>query len=166
MTSDQPAGKRPTLERAAVLVRWFLGAAFLYMGLRKALAPFEFLELVRQYDVVTNPFLLNLIASLLPWFEVFCGLLLIMGVAVRGSALVLIAMLVPFTWLVVRRALALSAQGLPFCAIKFDCGCGGGEVFICHKLIENTGLFLIASSLLCARRGRLCLRFNLLGDDN
>jgi len=49
-----------------------------------------------------------------PWFEVFCGLLLLTGVAVRGTALTLLLMLVPFTLLVFRRALLLQvAQAIP-----------------------------------------------------
>lgn len=135
------------------------------MGLIKAMDPFKFLELVRQYGVVSNTFLLNSIGALLPWFEVVCGLLLILGIAVRGAALVLVGMLVPFTILVLRRALALAAEKhVPFCAIKFDCGCGNGEVVICSKLIENGGLILLSLWLLFTRSRRLCLRFQLFPD--
>src|SRR5258706_8147756 len=165
--ADLSASNRPALERVAVLARWFLGACFLYMGLKKALEPYEFVEIGRDYGFVATPFVLNSIAALLPWFEVFCGILLLAGVAVRGSALVLIARLAPFTVLVVRRGLALAAaQHLPFCGVKSDCGCGNGETFTCHKLVENSGLLLLSCWLLCDRSGRLCLRFNLVGDDN
>ena len=148
---------------AVVLARWWLGCVFIYMGLHKALPhPEYFLELVRQYDMVTNPLLLNSIAAALPWFEVYCGMLLLAGVAVRGSALNLIAMLVPFTLIVLKRALALSAtKGISLCAVKFDCGCGVGEVFICHKVIENSVLLLLAFWLLTGRDRQLCLRFSL-----
>jgi len=112
--------------------------------------------------MVTSPFLLNSIGAALPWFEVYCGLLLLVGVAVRGSALNLAAMLVPFTLIVLKRALAIAAtSGIPFCAVKFDCGCGAGEVFICHKLVENTVLLLLAAWLLTGRGRQLCLRFSL-----
>jgi uncharacterized membrane protein YphA (DoxX/SURF4 family) len=148
----------------AVLARWLLGAAFLYLGLNKALHPVEFLKLVRQYDLVQSSLLLNSIAAILPWFEVFCGLLLLAGVAVRGTAVMLIVMLVPFTVLVFRRALAIqSARAIPFCAVKFDCGCGTGEVFICRKLLENF-LFIVFSGWLLAGYGRkLCVRHSLMG---
>ncbi len=150
-------------DAAAMLARWWLGCVFIYMGLHKAVPhPEYFLKLVRQYDMVTTPFLLNSIGAALPWFEVFCGVLLLVGVAVRGSALNLVAMLVPFTLIVLKRALAIAAtSGLPFCAVKFDCGCGAGEVFICHKLVENTVLLLLALWLLTGRGRQLCLRFNL-----
>jgi uncharacterized membrane protein YphA (DoxX/SURF4 family) len=165
MTTEASSLKRSAFEVAAVLARWLLGACFLYMGWSKALDPYKFEELLRQYDVVANPIMLNLIASLLPWFEVFCGLLLLGGVAVRGSALVLIAMLAPFTLLVLRRALAVAAaKHQAFCLVKFDCGCGNGEVLICHKLVENSVLVLLACWLMLTRHGRLCWRFNLIGD--
>ena len=80
------------------------------MGLNKALPhPEYFLKLVREYHMVGSTWLLNSIAAALPWFEVFCGLLLLFGVAVRGSALMLIAMLVPFTAIVFKRALEIAA---------------------------------------------------------
>jgi uncharacterized membrane protein YphA (DoxX/SURF4 family) len=150
-------------ESAAVLARWWLGCVFIYMGLNKALPhPEYFLKLVRQYDMVTSPWLLNSIGAALPWFEVYCGLLLVFGVAVRGTALSLVVLLVPFTVVVLKRALAIAAvSGIPFCAVKFDCGCGAGEVFICHKLVENTVLLLLSAWLLTGRGRQLCLRFRL-----
>lgn len=147
-------------ELAGVLVRWVIGAIFIYLGLNKALHPVEFLKLIRQYNLVESPWLLDSIASVLPWFEVFCGLLLLVGVAVRGTAFVLIAMLVPFTIVVFRRALALhSALDIPFCAVKFDCGCGTGEVFICRKLAENLVLIALSGCLLAGAGRRICLRY-------
>jgi uncharacterized membrane protein YphA (DoxX/SURF4 family) len=150
-------------DAAAVLARWWLGCVFIYMGLHKAVPhPEYFLKLVRQYDMVTSPFLLNCIGAALPWFEVYCGVLLLAGVAVRGAALNLIVMLVPFSLIVLKRALVIAAtEHKAFCAVKFDCGCGAGEVFICHKLVENTVLLLLAAWLLTSRGRQLCLRFSL-----
>src|SRR4051812_17969625 len=66
----------------AVLARWILGGVFLYMGLSKALHPVDFLKLLRQFELPGSPIWLNLIAAILPWFEIACGLLLVAGVAV------------------------------------------------------------------------------------
>ena len=75
------------------------------------------------------------------------------GVAVRGSALMLLCLLVPFTLVVLQRALALQSMlAIPFCAVKFDCGCGTGEVWICRKLVENGLLILLSGWLLMAER--------------
>jgi uncharacterized membrane protein YphA (DoxX/SURF4 family) len=130
-----------------------LGALIVYMGLRKALDPVDFLKLLRQYNMVDSSLALNAIALGLPWFEVFCGLLLLAGIAVRGTALLLTLMLVTFTCIVFRRALGIHAlQHIAFCAIKFDCGCGGGEVFICRKMIENLGLILLSAWILVGQK--------------
>jgi uncharacterized membrane protein YphA (DoxX/SURF4 family) len=146
-------GPGPTSnDRLILTARWVVGGLFLYTGLMKALHPDDFLRLLREYDMVRQPLLMNGIAATLPWFEVICGLLLCLGVAVRGTALVSVLMLVLFTGLVLHRALALqAATGTPFCAIRFDCGCGTGEVVICHKLVENTLLTLAGVILVGAR---------------
>jgi uncharacterized membrane protein YphA (DoxX/SURF4 family) len=150
------------LNLSAVLARWVLGAVFLYTGLSKALHPVDFLKLLRQYDLVQYYWLLNAIAAALPWFEIFCGLLLLAGIAVRGTALTLMLMLVPFTVLVFHRALVIrSALAIPFCMVKFDCGCGTGVVFICRKLLENLFLMLLSCWLLVGFGRQFCLRFSL-----
>jgi uncharacterized membrane protein YphA (DoxX/SURF4 family) len=162
----KPAGSPaccPKAENLAVLARWLVGGFMIYMGLVKALDPVGFLKLVREYDLVQTPLLLNSIAAIVPWFETFCGLLLLAGVAVRGAALLLLAMLVPFTIIVLKRALALhAASTIAFCAVKFDCGCGMGEVYICHKLVENGLLILLSLWLLTGRGRRLAVRYGLL----
>jgi uncharacterized membrane protein YphA (DoxX/SURF4 family) len=153
-----PAAPIAKSEYVRLLLRWVIGGLFIYMGLSKALHPVEFLKLIRQYEMVSQPWLLNSIAAVLPWFEAVCGGFLVIGVWRRGAAGVALLMLVPFTVLVARRALAIhAAQGTPFCDIKFDCGCGGGEVVICHKLIENS-LLILATAWLTWRpdsRGRI-----------
>lgn len=161
MSLDAPT-KPKLADLAGALGRWLLGGLFVYMGLNKALHPVDFLKLVRQYELVADPYLLNSIAAALPWFEVFCGLLLVAGVAVRGAALMLGLMLVPFSLVVLDRALGIAAtQGIPLCSVKFDCGCGTGEVLICRKLVENALLLLLALWLLCGVGTRFALRFRL-----
>ena len=163
MNSDQTSRVRSVADVCAVLARWLVGAAFLYMGLNKALDPVDFLKLLRQYDLTQSSLLLNSMAAALPWFEVFCGLLLLAGIAVRGTALTLLVLLVPFTWVVLHRALLLqAAQNIPFCAVEFDCGCGEGEEFICRKLLENFLLILLSGWLLAGHGRQLSLRFNLI----
>ena len=167
MTFALSSGTRPAATDIAVLLaRCVVGVLFISMGLNKALHPVEFLKLVRQYDILHHHVLLNLVASTLPWFEIFCGLLLLLGIAVRGAAVMLVAMLIPFTIVVFLRALAMQkAGGLPFCAIKFDCGCGSGEVFICTKLAENFLLTAVSTALVFWRSHKLCLRPSLAAEN-
>ncbi|HKW30842.1 MAG TPA: MauE/DoxX family redox-associated membrane protein [Verrucomicrobiae bacterium] len=162
MTGDYPIRSVSVVNLFTVLARWSLGASFLFLGLAKALHPVDFLKLVHQYDLTQHAWLLNLIAASLPWFEMFCGLLLLAGVAVRGTALTLAAMLVPFTLLVWHRAVLLhAAQDIPFCAVKFDCGCGTGAEFICHKLVGNCLLTVLSLWLLAGWGRQFCLRYHL-----
>jgi uncharacterized membrane protein YphA (DoxX/SURF4 family) len=142
--------------------RWLLGGYFVYSGFVKALDPVEFLKLLRVYELTTHSILLNLVAAGLPWFELFCGLLLVLGVGVRGNALLALLLLIPFTGVVWLRALGLQeSTGLAFCAIRFDCGCGAGEVAICRKLSENVLLIGLSLCLLIGPRSRWALRHQL-----
>ena len=96
MSLDAPT-KRKLADLAGVLGRWLLGGLFIYMGLNKALHPVDFLKLVRQYELVAHPYLLNSIAAALPWFEVFCGLLLVAGVVHTSVPVVEFAKVSPVT---------------------------------------------------------------------
>ena len=120
------------------LVRVALGLWLGGLGLVKALDPVTFLKAVRQYGLLETPWLLNAVAILLPWLEVFCGLLLVAGVAVRGTSWLLALLLAGFTALVAVHGWQLAEMHqMALCAVKFDCGCGTGEVRLCHKLAEN-----------------------------
>jgi hypothetical protein len=55
-----------------------------------------------------------------------------------------------------------SALAIPFCAVKFDCGCGNGTEFICRKLLQNFLLILLSGWLLFGRGRQFSLRFNLI----
>jgi uncharacterized membrane protein YphA (DoxX/SURF4 family) len=150
----------------ALLARLVLGGVFLGLGLMKAADPVAFLKAVRQFGVVaeTSPLLLNGMAALLPWLEIWCGLLLVAGVGVRGAALVQLVLLIVFTAAIGSRGLDVQqAEGLPFCAIAFDCGCGTGVVNVCSKLLQNVGLMALSLIVLASRSSRFCLRHALLG---
>ena len=164
MNNQTAASCRPVKPAIVALVaRWILGALFVYMGLSKALHPVDFLKILRQYQMTESHVVLNLMAAALPWFEVVCGLLLLSGVAVRGAALLSLAMLIPFTLIVLNRAMDIHDQkAIPFCAIRFDCGCGAGEVVICHKLLENCLLIFLSMLLVALPVNRWCLRYQLL----
>jgi len=151
------------LDRTGVpllLARLVLGALFIVMGARKIGDPFTFLKLLRQYEALPAGGWMNSVAVILPWVETICGAALILGVAVRGAGLLSAGMLAAFTPLIFSRGLELFRQAhgaLTFCAVKFDCGCGAGEVFLCNKLAENTGLFLLALVVILSRSRRFCL---------
>ncbi|MHC4845194.1 MAG: MauE/DoxX family redox-associated membrane protein [Planctomycetota bacterium] len=150
-----------------LLARLVLGATLLTMGFAKVGDPVTFLKLIREYGMVPEdwPALLNTMAVTLPWVEVVCGALLVLGVALRGAAATSLLMLIVFTIAIASRAAGMHADGVEasFCDIHFDCGCGGGDVFVCSKLAENAGLLLAGLVALVSRSRALCLKRDLLG---
>ena len=157
------AGTVSSLDRTGVpllVARLVLGGLFVWMGAAKIGDPVQFLKLMRQYQVLpmSPPQFLNAVAVILPWIETVCGAALLLGVAVRGAGLVSAVMLVLFTPLILLRGLELYHEGgVSFCGVNFDCGCGTGVVFLCHKLAENVGLFLLALLTIFSRSRRFCL---------
>ena len=149
-----------------LIARLVVGVTFLSMGASKIDDPVVFLKLLREYGTLPEqpPWMLNGTAVVLPWLEVLCGALLVLGIATRGTALVLFGMLAVFTTAIALRALEVqSAEDIAFCAVAFDCGCGGGPQNICRKLTENSGLMLASLVVLLGGGGRFSLRSRLFG---
>ncbi|MDX9975213.1 MAG: DoxX family protein [FCB group bacterium] len=143
-----------------LVARLVLGLMFISMGWSKATEPVAFLKLIHEYELVpaSQYVLLNNIAVTLPWIEMFCGVLLLAGVLIRGASLTILVMLTGFTIAIAMRAVGIhNAEGTPFCDIHFDCGCGGGDVYMCRKLPENVGLWLLSLVTLISRSRRFCL---------
>jgi uncharacterized membrane protein YphA (DoxX/SURF4 family) len=134
--------------------RLVLGGFFVHMGLAKVAAPGTFLKLIREYETFSDSsyVVMNLVAAVLPWMEILCGLMILAGVALRGNALLMIVMLSAFSPLLAIRANQIvHDEGKPFCAVSFDCGCGSGAENICMKLAVNAALWLLAWVTLISR---------------
>lgn len=139
---------------ASLIVRLFLGGLFVYMGVNKIGHPVAFLKQIHLYDMlpVAPPQAMNLTAIALPWVEVICGLALILGLWRRGSAVLIALMLGVFTPAIFSRALSIhQTEGTPFLEVAFDCGCGAGVVVTWKKLLENSGLFVLAVMTILSR---------------
>jgi uncharacterized membrane protein YphA (DoxX/SURF4 family) len=148
-----------------LVARLILGGMFVYLGVQKALDPVAFLKAIRLYEMVPEswPHLLNFMASVLPWAEILLGALILFGVAVRGAALSMLALLLVFSTAIALRALAVAArEGIAFCMVAFDCGCGLGVERVCRKLPENAALIAAALVVLFSRCRRLCARAELI----
>lgn len=143
-----------------LLARAVLGLTFIYMGGHKLGDPIDFLKLVRQYQMLpeTPPIFLNSTAIVLPWLEMVSGVALLVGLRQRGAAACIAIMLGVFTPAILLRALRmLSEGGGSFFEIKFDCGCGSGEVYAWKKLLSNSGLLALAVVAAASRSTRWCL---------
>ena len=165
--TEAPSGLR-RLDDSGVpllLARLVVGGAFIVLGILKWRDPVAFLKALREYDMFppAHPWLMNAAAAALPGAEITCGLLLLLGVAVRGTALFLLGLLLVFTVAIAARASALAdEESLALCAVAFDCGCGSGVQNACRKLSENVGLILLCLLALASRSRRWCFRGALL----
>lgn len=144
-----------------LVARLFVGGMFAWLAYNKLLDPFEFLKQLREYQVFPEhpPLLINSAAAIVPWFEMTCAVALLVGLGVRAAGILITGMLLFFGPILLIRAWDLFNGGTyaSFCDVRFDCGCGTGEVYICSKMIENTALFLCALIPIFSSSRRFCL---------
>jgi putative oxidoreductase len=95
--------------------RLVVGGVFIWAGILKILDPLEFAQNIANYRVFSRHFSF-LIAIVLPWLEVLCGVLVIFGIFRSASSLLLSGLLGIF--------LVLITVTL-FRGIDVDCGCFG-----------------------------------------
>ncbi len=133
-------------KKAVLLIfRLAVGGLFIYAGVAKALTPLDFAQNIRNYGLVGQT-LSFLAALVLPWLEIFAGLLLAAGVWRRSAALLISAMLALFILL----TLVTIARG-----IDVDCGCFGA---VSRKagwsVVAEDALMLYASLCILLSRRR------------
>lgn len=92
-----PSGKRMlTHPYAALVLRLYLGGLFVYASMYKISYPLEFAENIASYQLL--PFwAVNMMAIVLPWTELICGLLLMLGLRAKSAVCMIGGMLVMFT---------------------------------------------------------------------
>ena len=132
-------------DRTVLLVRILLGAVFLYAGGLKIGNLPAFAGDIAAYRLLPH-FGNYLAAAVLPWLEVLCGFLLIVGWRTRGA-------LASITLLIVIFMLALaSAQAR---GLDIDCGCfrhGGAKTPPWQALARDS--LLLAAALFALRKGK------------
>ncbi len=134
--------------RFLLIVRLVLAAVFIYAATHKIGRPLQFADEIKMYGIIDLGPLLFFIAIILPWVELFCGLSLLTGLFIRGSALILLVLNLIFIVVVSYRTIGIIiSEGTPLTRIYFDCGCGFGETYAWKKLIEDT-IFLACSFLI------------------
>jgi putative oxidoreductase len=84
-----------TSKHLAFAFRLYIGGLFLYASLYKINYPGEFAETIASYQILPH-MLIGLFAVVLPWLELLCAVLLILGIRAKAAALVLAALLTVF----------------------------------------------------------------------
>ncbi len=97
-----------------LLLRWVIGFIFIYASLHKLVDPCSFSVAVENYHLLPFRFLINIMAVLLPVFELICGLALILNTRVKGASLN-ISILTTIFIIAISINLILGRE--------FDCGC-------------------------------------------
>lgn len=80
----------------ALAFRLYIGGLFVYAAMYKINYVEEFGNTIASYRLVPY-WAVNALAVFMPWTEIICGALLILGVRVRSSAAIIMAMLAAFT---------------------------------------------------------------------
>ena len=82
------------------IVRIFLGVLFIAASWEKIVQPEAFATIIENYKILPA-ILVNATAYILPWIEMICGALLIIGIYVKGSTLIVSAMMIVFISLLI-----------------------------------------------------------------
>lgn len=145
-----------------VRVQIALGAVFVVAALPKIADPPAFAHMIYNYRLLPGA-LVNVLALVLPWVELFAGLGLILGVWKKEAAVVAAVLLLVF---IVAIGINL-ARGH-----AVDCGCfevrsagkSREELLVEMKwvLLRDVGLLLLAAQVLAAERVSSGRRFTLI----
>ncbi|MGD8534780.1 MAG: MauE/DoxX family redox-associated membrane protein [Candidatus Aminicenantes bacterium] len=98
-----------------LLFRLVVGGVFIWAGLSKIFDPLDFAQNIANYRIFSQSVSLFL-ALIIPWIEVICGLLLLLGIFRESASFILSGSLVVFLGLIIVTLI----RGL-----DIDCGCFG-----------------------------------------
>lgn len=96
-----------------VALRFVLGLIFIYASIDKIRQPLEFARIIDAYELLPEN-LIGLVAAILPFLELICGILLVFGIWVLPSLVWIGVMLIVF--------MAGMIQAY-FRGLAIDCGC-------------------------------------------
>lgn len=115
------AAASPSPRQTSRILLWLLcviyGAVFVYAGVLKLSNPMTFLDDIRSFRILPDPFAAWLALGL-PWLEILAGLAVITGVLRSGGLVCLNVLLVVFLLAI------LSAMGR---GLELSCGCFGSS---------------------------------------
>jgi uncharacterized membrane protein YphA (DoxX/SURF4 family) len=123
-----------------LISRLVLGIVFIIASVDKIYNPDAFAASIEAYKLMPYS-IINILAVIIPWMELFCGIFLLGGVYVRGSSSLLSILLVVFMFAIIS---ALVRE------LKIDCGCFGKEhatPVTWMKVVEDIGLFVLGIHL-------------------
>ncbi len=120
-----------------LILRIIVGAVFIYSSLDKLFNQEAFAKAIYNYKFLPGIFI-NIFAIVIPYLELFCGILLIAGIFKRGSSFIISVLLIVFI-------IALTQAYVR--GLDISCGCFSLETVgqkgnILARIIEDILLFL------------------------
>jgi len=99
--------------KLSYVIRWILGILFIYASIDKIRYPTEFVKIIYNYQIFPE-IVINPIAIILPWLELFLGIFLISGILMRGAILLTNVLLLSFFLIILIDMIR---------GINVECGC-------------------------------------------
>lgn len=138
------------------LLRWLLAGLMLWAAVSKLANPGEFLGSIYAYQLPLPRPLLQIVAVVLPWVELLCGLLLLAGVWTEAALVLVTGLLAVF----------VVATGQAWLrGLDISCGCFNLKILGLHeslpglvKFLESVGFALLRNCVLLALAGLLLRR--------
>ena len=121
-----------------LIARLILGIVFIYASIDKLADPVPFAQSIGNYKILPSAVAL-IVATVLPWLELLCGVSLLTGFFTGGSSLTVSVLLFMFTLFVVSALLR---------SLDISCGCftqdPNAQKIGWMKVAENIGLLLLS----------------------
>lgn len=141
-----------------LIFRLVVGFIFLSFGASKIGIADQFAADIAKYAIMPE-FSLNLVAIIVPWLEIVVGILLILGIRLKASAIFSIVLLLTFI------AFVGFAMMMGF---DINCGCSSTnpqKVGI-PKLLENSGLLILSAIIFFFPNQKLTLEEFVIKSNN
>jgi len=123
-----------------ITLRGFLAVVMVWAGLSKIVDPASFYGAILAYQLPLPQLFLKGTAVIIPWLEIFCGLLLVANTARRATLVLVLALFTVF--------LAVVGQAF-FRGLNISCGCfdlspfGIPQASKLGLLLESTGFAIL-----------------------
>ncbi|MFO7840379.1 MAG: cation diffusion facilitator family transporter [Desulfosalsimonadaceae bacterium] len=135
-----PAG-RTYMDFLFFFLRLAAGGIFIYAALPKIINPQAFAETVANYQILPG-LLVSPVTIVLPWLELFTGILIILGIWLEGALVIYNSLMLIFTAILVYN----TARGL-----DIHCGCfsqSAGHIINSKTIIRDVLIWIPAALLL------------------
>jgi uncharacterized membrane protein YphA (DoxX/SURF4 family) len=118
------------------IFRMMVGLLFIYACIDKIVAPAYFAGTIQNYQLLSVS-LINIVSITLPWLELICGILLMVGIWHRAAAVIISFLMTVF----IIAILSVILRGL-----DIECGCFGSDTSAnWARIVED--IFLLVFSL-------------------